>query len=150
MIYNNKAHLSFLKKLQLAAGISLLLGMTAAILLEMWILVLFLGILLVLLLILMRVLNFNFVRIILENDRLIIRHYALYTVDRNYESIEFPVQSLRKVVVKKYLFGLKWDLRLTVRLKQGLASYPPVCLSAVPFRERKRVVDTMKEIVRNN
>jgi hypothetical protein len=120
--------------------------MTAAILLEMWVLVLCLGILLVMLLILMRALNFNFVRIILENDKLIIRYYALYTVDRSYESIEFPVQSLRKAVVKKYLFGLKWDLLLTVRLKQGMASYPPVCLSAVPFRERKRIVNTIKSL----
>lgn len=148
MHYNNKKFLSFLKKIQIFSGISLLLAMTAAILLEQFLLVFCLGIVLMLMLILTRILNFNFVRIQLENDKLIIRHYSLYSVDRNYESIELPVHSLRKVIVKKYLFGLKWDLRLTVKLKQGMADYPPVCLSAIPFAERKNLVKLMRDMIR--
>jgi hypothetical protein len=148
MLYNNKKFLSLLKKIQLFSGISLLLAMTAAILLEHFVLVFYLGVVLMLMLILTRVLNFNFVRFQLENEKLIIRYYSLYSVDRNYESIEFPVHSLRKVIVKKYLFGLKWDLRLTVKLKQGMADYPAVCLSAVPFEERQKIVKEIRELVR--
>ncbi len=148
MLYNNKKFLSLLKKIQLFSGISLLLAMTAAILLEHFVLVFYLGVVLMLMLILTRVLNFNFVRFQLENEKLIIRYYSLYSVDRNYESIEFPVHSLRKVIVKKYLFGLKWDLRLTVKLKQGMADYPSVCLSAVPFEERQKIVKEIRELVR--
>ena len=148
MLYNNKKFLSLLKKIQLISGISLLLAMTAAILLGHFVLVLYLGVVLLVLLILTRVLNFNFVRIQLENEKLIIRYYSLYSVDRNYESIEFPVHSLRKVTVKKYLFGLKWDLRLTVKLKQGMADYPAICLSAIPFEERRRLVGIIKDLVK--
>lgn len=147
MLYNNKKYLSLLKKIQLFGGISLLLVMTATVFLEKYVLLLCLGIFLVLMLVLTRILNFNFVRIQLENERLIIRYYSLYSVDRNYESIEFPVYSLRKVTVKKYLFGLKWDLRLSVKLKQGMADYPVVCLSAVPFEDRRRLVKTIKDLV---
>ena len=85
MLYNNKTFLSLLKKIQLFSGISLLLAMTAAILLGHFLLVLYLGVVLLVMLILTRVLNFNFVRIQLENEKLIIRYYSLYSVDRNYE-----------------------------------------------------------------
>lgn len=115
--------------------------------LEQYRIVVILGIFLLLMTILMRGLNFNFVRVQIENGKIIIRHYALYAVDRDYESIEFPVASLRHVRVKKYYLGLKWDLHLTVKLKQGLASYPPVCLSAVPSQERKKLVKAIIDLV---
>ena len=76
-----------------------------------------------------------------------IRFYSLFAVDRDYESIEFPVASLRRVLVKKYLLGLKWDLHLFVKLKQGMASYPPICLSAIPFGERKKIVELMNSLI---
>ena len=139
--------LQFLKRIQLIAGILLLVSMTVAIALEYFIIVLVLGILLMLLLVFIRALNFNFIRIILENNKLIIRYYALYSVDRSYESVEFPVSSLRKSLVKKYLFGLKWDLYLTVKLKKGMASYPPICLSAIPLSEREKLLKQIRELI---
>lgn len=140
MTYNNKKNLSFLKKWLLFSGLALLLVMMVMIFIEQYEILLSLSILLVISLIFNRVLNFSFVRIQLENNLLIIRHYSLFSVERDYQSIELPVSSLRYVVVKKYLFGLKWDLHLTVRLKQGLASYPPVCLSAIPSIDREKLV----------
>lgn len=125
------------------SGVLFLLAMTVAILLEQFILVLVLGSIFIFSLILIRVLNFNFVRFQLENGRITIRYYSLYAVERNYESIEFPVGSLRYTKVKKYLFGLKWDLYLTVKLKQGIATYPAVCLSAIPKAERKKILDAI-------
>jgi len=147
MIYTNKKYLSLLKKIQLFAGIVLLIAVTAGIWLERFLLVACLVALLMFFLIFVRILNYNFVRIQLENGRMIIRFYSLYSVERDYESIEFPVASLRHVTVKKYLFGLKWDLHLTVKLKEGLASYPPVCLTAVPSAERDRIVKMIKNLV---
>lgn len=125
------------------SGILLLIAMTAAIMLEKFILVLILGGVFIFALVLIRVMNFNFVRFQLENGKIIIRYYSLYAVERNYESIEFPVASLRHAKVKKYLFGLKWDLHLTVKLKQGIAIYPAVCLSAIPKGERRKIVDAI-------
>ena len=110
-------------------------------------LVIILGAVLLLMSLLTRILNFNFVGIQIENEKIIIRYYALYAVDRSYESIEFPVGALRNVKVKKYLFGLKWDLHLDVKLKQGMASFPAVCLSAIPFRDRRELVDELKGLI---
>ena len=147
MVYNNKKYLSFLKRIQLYSGVTILIAISVTIWLEQFRTVAVLGIFLLTMTIFIRVLNFNFVRVQLENGKLIIRHYALYAVDRDYESIEFPVPSLRHVKIKKYLFGLKWDLHLTVKLKQGLASYPPVCLSAVPSGDRKKLLATISALL---
>jgi len=148
MRYNNKKFLSFLKKCLMFSGITLLLSMSAAIFFQRFDIVLILSFLLIALLVLDRILNFSFVRIQQENNRLIIRFYSLFTVERNYESIEFPVASLRYIKVKKYLFGLKWDLYLTVKLKQGMASYPAICLSAIPFRDRKILLEQFNNLIK--
>ena len=147
MVYHNKAYLSMLKQVQLISGVAILLAISVTIWLEQYRIVVILGILLLLMTLLARVLNYNFVRVQIENGKLIIRHYALYSVDRDYESIEFPIASLRHIKVKKYFFGLKWDLHLNGKLKQGLASYPPVCLSAVPFSERKKILNAINELL---
>ena len=147
MIYNNKKTLSFLKKWLLFSGLALLFAMTVVIFLQQFEILFGLAALLIVMLVFNRILNFSFMRIQLENNFVIIRYYSLFAFERDYQSIEFPVASLRQVVVKKYLFGLKWDLHLTVKLKQGLASYPPVCLSAVPFSDREKLVELMNSLI---
>jgi len=147
MLYNNKKYLLFLKNSLMISGLLLLISMSAALFFQWFELVFGLSIVLVLMLILNRALNFTFVRIQQDSAKLMIRYYSLFAVERNYESIEFPVTCLRHVTVKKYLFGLKWDLHLTVRLKQGLATYPPVCLSAIPYQDRKKLVDAIRDLI---
>ncbi|MCK9412086.1 MAG: hypothetical protein M0Q53_07275 [Prolixibacteraceae bacterium] len=148
MLYNNKKHLSSLKNNLMVSGLVLLLTMSIAVFFQQFVIVLILACLLITGLILNRILNFNYVRFQHENNKVLIRYYALFSVDRSYESVEFPTASLRKVKVKKYLFGLKWDLHLTVKLKQGMASYPAICLSAVPFKERKLLVEELMGVIK--
>ncbi|MEK7719450.1 MAG: hypothetical protein AAB347_07550 [Bacteroidota bacterium] len=148
MLYNNKKHLAFLKNSLMVSGLGLLLTMSVAVFFQRFEIVLVLACLLITGLVLNRILNFNYVRFQHENSKILIRHYALFSVDRSYESIEFPTISLRQVKIKKYLFGLKWDLYLTVKLKQGMASYPAICLSAVPFGERKKIVEEIRESIK--
>ena len=145
MLYNNKKHLAFLKNSLMISGLVLLLTMSVAVFFQQFVIVLVLACILIIGLILNRILNFNYVRFQLENNKVLIRYYALFSVDRSYESVEFPTTSLRQVKVKKYLFGLKWDLYLTVKLKQGMASYPAICLSAIPFGERKKILEELWE-----
>ncbi len=150
MLYNNKKYLLYLKNSLMISGLLLLISMSAALFFQWFELVFALSIMLVLMLILNRVLNFSFVRIQQDSRKLMIRYYSLFAVERNYESIEFPIASLKYVTVRKYLFGMKWDLHLTVRLKQGLASYPPICLSAVPFQDRKKLVEAIRNLIHSD
>jgi len=146
MLYSNKKYLALLKTSLMVSGLVLLLSMSATIYFQNFELLIALSILLILLLVLNRILNFCFVKVQLAGSKMTIRYYSLFATDRNYELVEFPVSSLRKVTVKKYLFGLKWDLYLTVRLKQGMAGYPAICLSALPFSERKKLVNALKNL----
>ena len=75
-------------------GLILLSSMTATIFLQQFEILFILAIILVAALVLIRILNLSFVRIQHENNKLMIRFYSLFAVDRNYESIEFPVASL--------------------------------------------------------
>ncbi len=129
------------------SGLFLLLSMITFIYFEKFEVVLGLSIFFIVALVLNRILNFNFVRFQLEKNNLMIRYYPLFSVDRNYEAIELPFASLRHIKVKKYLFGLKWDLHLTVKLKQGMASYPAICLTAVPLKERRKIVEALKDLI---
>lgn len=147
MLYNNKKYLIFLKNSLMISGIVLLIIISVSIFLQQYEVVLALSAVLIVALILNRILNFCFVRIQEEHGKLKIKFYSLFSVDRNYEAIEFPVSSLRHVKVKKYLLGLKWDLYLTVKLKQGMATYPAICLSAVPLKDRKVLVEAIRELI---
>ncbi len=148
MLYNNKKHLAFLKNSLMISGLVLLLTMSVAIFFQQFEIVLVLACLLIAGLVLNRILNFNYVRFQLENSKVLIRYYALFSVDRSYESIDFPADSLRQVKVKEYVFGLECELYLTVKLKQGMASYPAICLSAFPFGERKQIVEELRESIK--
>lgn len=147
MQYNNKKQLKFLKNSLMVSGIILLLALAVLIYIQQFGLVIVLSSVLLTALILNRILNFNYVRIQMDSNRIQIRYYSLFSADRNYEAIDFPSASLRKVTVKKYLLGLKWDLHLSVQLKQGLAHYPPVCLSAIPFKTREKIMAELLALV---
>ena len=144
MVYSNKNSVTKLKNTFLMVGILLLLTATAFIFLEEFVIVAIIAGFFLLGILLVTMLNLQYVKIAEENGRLSIRYYAVFSVNRQYESIEFPVSSLKKVEVSKYFFGLKWVVRFTARQKQGLADSPPVCFSAIPRKERIRLINWIK------
>ena len=144
MVYSNKNSVTKLKNTFLMVGILLLLTATAFIFLEEFVIVAIIAGFFLLGILLVTMLNLQYVKIAEENGRLSIRYYTVFSVNRQYESIEFPVSSLKKVEVSKYFLGLKWDVSFTVRLKQGFADYPPVCFSAIPRKERIRLINWIK------
>lgn len=147
MVYSNKNSVSKLKNTLLVTGVILLISATVFIFLGNFVIVAIIAGIFLLALISITMLNFQYVRIMDENNRLIIRYYSVFSVNRQYDSIEFPIGSLRNIEIVKYFFGLKWDVRFTVRIKQGMADYPPVCFSAIPFKDRKKLVNTLRRLI---
>jgi hypothetical protein len=92
-------------------------------------------------------LNFKYVNIKIERNKLIIRYYSIFSVDRLFQMFEFPVDLLRNVEVRQHFLGLKWDLRFTVRVRKGLADYPWISLSSIPFRERSNLILELKKLI---
>jgi hypothetical protein len=147
MHYSNRKQLSFLNKILFIFGTLLSIAMLTAFYLEHFVLGLLLGGSFAMMLIIIRVMHFSYVGVSLKDNAIHLRYYPLFGTERSYKSIEFPVASLKKAEVRKYFFGLKWDLRLTVRLKQGQASYPPICLSALPFEKRKLLIALFQDML---
>jgi hypothetical protein len=147
MFYSNSDNVKRLKALLMIAGLSCLIAMTVLILIEEFIvLAVFAGVFLFGVLI-VAILNFHYIRIIEEKNKLIFRYFSIFSINRAYQSIEIPTEHLRKVEVFKFFFGLKWDLRLTVRTRQGIADYPLVSLSAIPFKDRHKVLEQLRTLV---
>jgi len=147
MVYNNNAHVKKLKNRMMITGLLMLITMTVLIFIEQFIPLAILAGAFALVLGFVAILNFQSIRIMEEKNKLILRYYTIFSIDRAYQSIEIPYEHLRKVELFKHLFGFKWDLRFTVRIRQGIADYPPVSFSAVPPKDRKRVVEQLKLLV---
>jgi hypothetical protein len=132
----------------LILGISWLLTIAFLILLEMFGTSVIMAGLFLVAVFTVALLNFQYIRISVEKNRMIVRYYSLFSVDRLFQMFEFPVEQLRGIETRKYFFGLKQELRLTVRVRKGLADYPWVSLSAVPIRERTQLILELKKLAR--
>ena len=91
--------------------------------------------------------NFQYVRFTIDNEKIITRYYSIFAVDRMFRMFEFPIGQLHKVEVRTYLLGLKCELRFTVRVRKGLADYPWISLSAIPFRLRTKLINALNNLV---
>ena len=91
--------------------------------------------------------NFQYVRVTVQKDKLIVRYYSIFAVDRLFRLVEIPVSQLRNVEIRTYLLGLKWEMRFTVRVGKGLADYPWISLSAVPFRLRSKLITNLRGLI---
>ena len=147
MIYSNQKNVNKLKMWLMITGFLILIAMTVLIFMEKFTPLTILAGIFLLGLLIIAILNFQYIRIIEEKNKLILRYYSIFSINRIYQAIEIPIEHLRKVEVFKILFGLKWDLRFTVKIRQGIAYYPPVSLSAIPFKDRKRVVEQLQQMV---
>jgi hypothetical protein len=147
MVYNNNENVKSLKTWLMITGLTCLIAMTAFILAEKFIIFGIIGGVFLLGAFIVIILNFQYIRFMVEKDKLIFRYYSVFAFNRNYQSIEIPIEHLRKVEVFKVFFGLKWDLRFTVRIRQGIAEYPLVSLSAVPLKDRRKVFEELKNLV---
>ncbi len=147
MDFNNSKPVKKLRIIFLVMGLGLLFAVAGLIFFSLFTAGVLLAAFFLLAMLLIAILNFQYVRITIDNQKIILRYYSIFAVDRMFRMFEFPIGQLHKVEVRKYLLGLKWELRLTVRVKKGLADYPWISLSAIPFRIRARLINALNEMV---
>ncbi len=84
-----------------------------------------------------------------ENGKIVLRYYkAIKFGTPKYNAIEFPQQILQNAHFDNSLFGKYSDVTFFVRTKRGIAEYPSVSLAAVPFKDRKKMQESLSEIRR--
>lgn len=147
MVFNNREGVRRIRLYLLIIGICWLLTMSVLIFFEMFTALAILAMFFLLTAILIAILNFQYVRIMVEKNKLIVRYYSIFSVDRMFQMFEFRVDQLRHIEVYKNLLGLKWDIIFTIRVQKGLADYPRVSLSAIPFRDRSKLVEELKKLI---
>jgi len=92
--------------------------------------------------------DYHYIKFNDEGDKIILRYYKAIRFGKPaYHSIEFPKYMLRKVYFESSLFGKLMDISFIVKTKRGIAEYPSVSLSALPFEERKRMEESLNKIL---
>lgn len=145
MFYSNHNSIKILKLWLTITGLICLCIMGILIFIQQFLYLLIFTGAFILSMLLIAIIDFQYIRISEEKKKLIIQYFSIFSVFRSYHSIEFPIEFLRKVSVLKSFFGLKWSLRLTVRIREGIADYPPVSLSGVPVKDRKQLIAQLKQ-----
>lgn len=92
--------------------------------------------------------DYQYIEYIDENDKIILRYYkAVGFTQKEFSSIEFPVALLKDAHFENSIFGKLSDLTLIVKTKRGVAEYPSISLSAVPYKNRKRIQESLKTVL---
>ena len=147
MDFSNSKWVNKLRIVFLVSGLCWLLTIAVLLFLELFGASVILAGLFLLAVLLIAVMNFQYIRISVDKDKMTVRYYSIFAVDRMFRMFEFPVGVLWRVELRNYFLGLKLEARFTVRVKKGLADYPWISLSAMPFRERNKLIGNLKNLV---
>jgi hypothetical protein len=147
MIYSNRKYADKLRKRILLGGVLILVSLTVFLLLQLFTWLAIGAAVFVVALLFIAALNLQYIRIFDEKEKIIVRYFSVFTINRLFQSIEFPVANLMKAEGEKHFGGIKTDLILTVRTRQGVAVYPPVSLSAVNRKERKQIIEGLNKLI---
>ena len=147
MVFNNKEGIRKLRLYLLLIGTSWLLIMIVLVFFEMFTVLAILACVFLFVAMIIAILNFQYVSIAIDKNKLIVRYYSVFSVDRSFQMFDFRVDQLRNIEVYKNFLGLKWDIVFTIRIQKGLADYPRVSLSAIPFRDRSKLVEELIKLI---
>ena len=147
MDFNNSKRVKILRMVFLVLGLCWLLGVTLLIFFDLFTAAVSLAGLFLVAIAVIALMNYQYVRVTLQKDKLVVRYYSIFAVDRRFRLVEIPVAQLRKVEIRSYILGLKWEMRFTIRVQKGLADYPWITLSAISGSERSKLISSLRELV---
>jgi len=131
-------YISFLV-LSLAAGIIKfpLLGLGKA----AWIIILTVCFIIIMLIPL--ILNFQYILFSDEGDTIIFRYYTTGLFSGNKNSVEIEKRTFSGFTVDKGFLGLIQSITLYQRMKEGVAKYPPIFISALKRKDMETVLESL-------
>jgi len=144
MFYSNHNSVKIIKLLLTITGLVCIAIMAVLIFIQQFLFLLIFTGAFILGLLVIAILDFQYIRITEEKKKLILQYFSIFSANRSYRTIEFPIEFLRKVNVTRSFWGFKQSLLLTVRIREGIADYPPVSLSAVPLKDRKELISQLE------
>ena len=87
-----------------------------------------------------------------EEDKIVLRYYPLTTFKSKFISIEIPFNVLYKIETNKKFLNLREELTIYQKVKEGVAKYKPIPLSALTKKEREQLLQALNSHaqVKNN
>jgi hypothetical protein len=92
----------------------------------------------------------SFFEMLVTDQQIQINFYPIFTVARNYQSVEMNLYQLKDYQIHRKFLGLKKDLVLSVESRFGLADYPPISISILNNAELLRIKKVLDQILENN
>ncbi|HAX93938.1 MAG TPA: hypothetical protein DCY25_08370 [Bacteroidales bacterium] len=89
------------------------------------------------------VLNYQYIFFTDEGNMLVFRYYSTGLGTGNKNSVEIEKRSFSGFTIDKSLFGLIQSITLYQRMKEGVAKYPPIHISALKPVEREEIIKTL-------
>jgi hypothetical protein len=88
-------------------------------------------------------LNYQYIYFSDEGNNLIIRYFLAGILGGRKNSVEINKKAFSGYKIKKKLFGLNQSLILYQHLKQGIAKYPPIYISALTKEEKAKILKVL-------
>jgi len=89
------------------------------------------------------VLNYQYLFYSDDSEKIVFRYYTTGIFGGKKNSVEIDKQSFSGYKIKSGFFGLSRSITLYQQFKEGVAEYPPVYLSALPRKERTKVIRSL-------
>jgi hypothetical protein len=84
-----------------------------------------------------------------EKNKIILRYYPFTSFfNTKYTSIEMPYDALYKIEIQKVFFKRREELIIYQTLKEGVAKYKPIPLTALTKKEKKDLIDSLNQHAR--
>lgn len=82
-----------------------------------------------------------------EKEKLILRFFKLIPTALDHQSIEISQRFLIKYEVKSSMMGMRKEIILFVKTKDGIMKYPPVSISILSEEQIKKVQSSLQRIL---
>jgi len=88
-------------------------------------------------------LNYQYVSFSDEGENIIFRYFSMGIIPGNKNSVEINKRTFSGFTLEKKFFGLCQSITMYQRLKEGVAKYPPIYITALKREEKARVLNSL-------
>jgi hypothetical protein len=94
--------------------------------------------------------NYNYIYFSDESDKLVFRYFAPNFFTSRKNSIEIPKREFSGYTIQSFFMGYREKIILARRTSKGIASYPPVSITALNSNERHDLLITLEKMKQQN
>lgn len=94
--------------------------------------------------------KYTYIQYIDDNNKIILRYFNIVPSTLDHHAIEITKQNFIGFKVKQSFFSLREEIILTAKTRNGIANYPPVCITILNDAEKKLVLNSLTKIANSN